>query len=340
MHRACRILSGLVLSSLASVAAAEDVVIIRSATDPAARIRKTGEILDHTGLELTLQTSFGTTERIPAARVVEIATAWTAEQDAARNERKSGRLTEAIAAFRDAQRIEKRAWVRRQIAAELSNVFLEAGRVAEAVETFLPVVASDPATPHYASAPIAWRASLPDAALDSRAEIWLEDQQPEAARLLGASWLLPGGQRERAIAVLEELSNSRDPRIAGLAACQLWRTKLVTAKLKEVRQWQEQLAKYPPEVQASGWYIVGEAFARLEDCETAALAYLKTPLLFHASRPVAADAVLAAAKQLEKIGRPQQAVGLYRELQRDYSHLPAAAEAQARLLKLTAADNK
>ena len=61
--------------------------------------------------------------------------------------------------------------------------------VAEAVEAFLPVVASDPATPHYVSAPIAWRASLPDAVLDSRAETWLTDQQPEAARLLAASWL-------------------------------------------------------------------------------------------------------------------------------------------------------
>jgi TolA-binding protein len=52
---------------------------------------------------------------------------------------------------------------------------------------------------------------------------------------------------------------------------------------------------------------------------------------------MAADALLAAGKQLEEAGQTTEATVLYRELTRDFAHLPAATEAQSRLAKLTAA---
>jgi len=156
-----------------------------------------------------------------------------------------------------------------------------------------------------------------------------------AARLLGASWLLSTGQRAAATAVLDELAKSSDARIAGLAQVQLWRTKLVTASPAEISRWLAQLEKMPPEIQAAGWYVLGDLFSRQNQPEQAALAYLKVPLLFRQQRALAADALLAAGKQLEKMGQPSQAAGLYRELVRDFAHLPAAREAQSRLDSLT-----
>lgn len=312
-------------------AVAEDTVITSTAADPAARVKKQGQILDYTGVELTLQTTFGTTERIPAARVVEIQTTWTPSHQAATATRAAGKLDDAIAAFREAKRDEKRPWAQRQIAAELSGTYLEAGQIENAVGEFLAIAASDPATVHFDVFPIAWRAAPPDAALEARAAQWLAAEKLPAARLLGASWLLSTGQRALATAALEELAKSGDSRLAGLAQIQLWRTKLVTAKTADISRWLAQLEIMSPDIQAAGWYVMGELYARQNQPEQAALAYLKVPLLFRQQRALTADALLAAGKQLEKLGRSDQAAGLYRELLRDFAHLPTATEARSRL---------
>jgi tetratricopeptide (TPR) repeat protein len=325
----------LVLAVLQLCGFAQDTVITSTAADLAARIKKPGQILDYTGTELTLKTTFGTTERIPAARVVGIQTTWTPSHVAGTAARAAGKLDEVIAAYREAKREEKRPWAVRQIVAELSGTYLEAGQIESAVGEFLTIAANDPATIHFDVIPIAWRAAPPDAALEARAAQWLAAEKLPAARLLGASWLLSTGQRVAATAALEEQARSSDPRIAGLAQVQLWRTKLVTAKPDEISRWLMQLEKMPPDIQAAGWYVLGDLFSRQNQPEQAALAYLKVPLLFREQRAPAADALLAAGKQLEKMGQPGQAAGLYRELLRDFAHLSVAGEAQTRLDALT-----
>ena len=313
---------------LAACASAEDTVVAASASDPAARVKRTGQILDYTGTELVLRTSLGTEETIPAARVLELKTTWTPSHQEGDAARAKGELDEAIAAYRLALAEERRLWTRRRIAAELAGTYLEAGRIENAGDEFLAIVASDPATMHYDIMPIAWRPAPPGAALERHAAGWLSRQEP-AARVLGASWLLAGPRRAPAIAALEELVKSSDPRVAGLAAIQLWRTKLVTATAADVAAWRSQLEKMPPEIQAAGWYVLGELYARQDQPEQAALAYLRAPLVFRPQRALAADSLLAAGRQLEKMGRREQAAGLYRELARDHAHLPAAREAGA-----------
>jgi tetratricopeptide (TPR) repeat protein len=314
-----------------SILCAQDTVFTSTATDPAARIKRQGQILDYTGTELTLKTTFGTTERIPAGRVIDIQTTWVPSHQAGTAARAEGKLDDAISAFREAKREEKRPWAQRRIMAELSGAYLEAGQIAGAVGEFLTIASSDPATIHFDVIPIAWRAAPPDAALEAHAAQWLAAEKLPPARLLGASWLLSTGQRAAATAALEELAKSDDQRIAGLAAIQLWRTKLVTAKPAEIGRWQTQLEKLPPEIQAAGWYILGDLFSRQEQPEQAALAYLKVPLLFRQQRAMAANALLAAGKQLEKMGQATGAATLYRELLRDFAHVPAATEGQSRL---------
>jgi tetratricopeptide (TPR) repeat protein len=312
-------------------ATAQDTVITSTAADPNARIKKQGEILDYTGSELTLKTTFGTMERIPAARVVEIKTAWTPSHLSGTTARVEGRTDDAIAAFREAKREEKRAWAQRQIMAELSGAYLESGQIDSAGNEFLAIALTDPATIHFNVIPIAWRAAPPDSPLETRAAQWLTAEKLPAARLLGASWLLSGGKRVAATAVLEELAKSSDSRVANLAEIQLWRTKLVTAKPADISRWLARLEQMPPDVQAAGWYILGDLHSRQDEPEKAAIAYLKVPLLFRQQRAMAADALFAAGKQLEKLGQVKEAAGLYRELVRDFAHLSAAAEAQSRL---------
>jgi tetratricopeptide (TPR) repeat protein len=317
------------LTSLA--ASAEDTVILSSASDPALRIKKTGQILDHTGTELKLRGSLGRDESIPAARIVEVQTAWTAAHTAARDNRAAGKLDEAVASFREAKREERRAFAVRQIMAELSGTYLELDRIDAAGDEWLAILVSDPTTQHFDVMPMAWKAAAVSGAAENRAAAWLTARDVPAARVLGASWLLAGRYRTQAIAALDELARDADPRVSALAQIQSWRTKLVSATPAETARWQEQLEAMPASVQAAGWYVLGDILARQQQPEQAALTYLKVPLLFGQQRAMAADALLAAGKQLEKMGQAKEASRLFRELAADYRHLPAGEEAARRL---------
>jgi tetratricopeptide (TPR) repeat protein len=327
---------GSLLFAVPRAAIAQDTVVHSTAADPAARIKKSGTILELTGSELRLQSTLGTEETIPAARVAEIHTQWTRTHEAGRAARSEGRLDDAIAALRQAKREETRPWAVRQIMADLAGCYLEAGRIDSAGDEFLGILASDPTTRHFDVIPIAWRGAAIGAPAEARAAVWLAARKTPYAALLGASWLL-ATRRTESTAVLDEISKSTDPRRAGLAAIQLWRTKLVTATMDDVRRWQGQLEKMPAEIQAAGWYLLGDCLSRLDQPEAASLAYLKIPVLFRQQRAMAADALLAAGKQLEKMSQAAQASNLYRELASDYPQLSATKEAQTRLEKLNAA---
>src|SRR5437762_5058098 len=192
----------------------QDVVVVSSASDPAARIKKAGQILDYTGAELKLRTTLGLEETIPAGRVLEIQTRWSPAHEAGRTARGEGRLDDAIAAFRQAKREEPRPWAVRQIMADLSGCYLEAGTIDAAGDEFLGIVASDAATRHFDVVPIAWRGMALAPAVEVRANAWLASRTPPAV-LLGASWLLATRTNEAA-AALEQIAKSSDPRVAGL----------------------------------------------------------------------------------------------------------------------------
>ncbi len=328
----------LVPAVICSIAAAQDTVIITSA-DGKTPVARQGEIVDYTGRELRLKTLAGREEPIAAARVIEIKTTWLADHLRGRELRSARKLDAAIAAFQAAKEREKRPWARRQIMAELTDCHAENGRFDQAGDEFLRIAADDSTTQHFAVMPVAWRAFPPDAALESRAAAWLAaGSKNPAAAVLGASWLLSTGRRAEAIAALQEQSLKRGPqddqRLAMLAYVQLWRTKLVTAKSDEVGRWKLSVGGMPAEIQPSGWYVVGDALARLDQAEEAALAYLRVPLVHGQPRVMAADALVAAGEQLEKLARKEQAAGLYREVLADYSTCPAASEAQTRLNRL------
>ncbi len=316
------------------VCSAEDTVTILTGKDAKTRTNRMGEIVEYTGESLQLKSSSGRVENFPGARVVDIRTKWTLTHEQGEALRAEGELEKAIIAYKQAKRDESRAWARRKIMAELVACYAEVGQFDSAGEEWLAIVKSDELTMHYAVIPVAWHSIPPNAALESRAAAWLNRKEP-AAQLLGASWLLTGTQRSAAVTAMDGLASSKtvDPRIRSLAQIQLWRTKLVSAKLDEVRRWQSTIEQMPAEIRASGYFVVGEALVRLEQPDGAALAYLRIPLVHPQQRVMAADALIAAAQRLENLKRTEQAVGLYREVLSGYSRTAAAEEAKARLEK-------
>ncbi|MCE9525474.1 MAG: tetratricopeptide repeat protein [Planctomycetales bacterium] len=314
------------------ICSAEDTVTFLTGKDAKTRTNRTGEIVEYTGESLQLKSSSGRIENVPAARVVDIRTQWIPTHARGDALRAAGKLEEAINAYKQAKRDEPRAWVRRKIMASLVACYAEISRFDFAGDEWLAIASSDPSTLYYNVAPVAWQPLPPNAELQSRATTWLNSKSPPA-QVLGASWLLGGPQRSAAITVLEGLASSKtaDPRVRSLAQIQLWRTKLVSAKLEDVQRWQTAVEQMPAEVRAGGYFVVGEGLARLNKPEGASLAFLRIPLVHTEQRMMAADALLAAGKQLETLKRSEEAVGLYREVLSGYSRTLAAGEAKAKL---------
>jgi tetratricopeptide (TPR) repeat protein len=323
------------LCLIGQTAAAEDVVIARSASDAAVRVRRTGEILDYTGTQLTLRTALSRDEIIPAGRIIEVQTAWSPSHEKGRAARRAGKLTDAIEALEAARREESRAFALRQIAADLAGTWLELGKAGQAGGEFLKIVSEDPQTIHFDVVPVAWQRTTLDAQSERQAAEWLADRQSPVARLLGASWLIGSSRQAQVDAALGELATSKDQRIAALAQIQRWRTRLATASTGDLEQWSRDLAAMPTGIQAAGWFILGDGYARHDEPERAAINYLKPPIVFRQQRALAADGLLAAAGQLERLGQKKEAAGLYREIVRDFWHLPAAEEARESMAKAT-----
>ena len=107
--------------------------------------------------------------------------------------------------------------------------------------------------------------------------------------------------------------------------------EILTAKLEDVQRWKVALEQMPVEIRASGYFVVAEAFTRWKQPEEAALAYLRILLVHNEQRLMAADALVAAGKLHEELGRGEQAAGLYREVLTGYSRTPAAEVARAKL---------
>lgn len=322
-------------------ASAADVIVVKNTKPGLPPIQRQGEIVDLAGDQLLFRGPTGTNETIALEQVASWRTTWPASKDQADALFLEKKFPEAAALYLRARGEEQRPWARRQIIGRLVETHGASGNLAAAADEFLILVASDPDSSLWEIAPLGWR-STDDVNLLTRAAQWIRDTRNPAKQLLGASWLLAGAQRAEAIGVLQTLSTGQpaeagtptNKRIASLAAIQLWRTRIVTSPADEPARWLSAIERLPVEVRPVGYYCIGEALARHQQPEQAALAYLRIPILYAGNRPLSAEALLAAAAQLEKMGRREQAAGLYREILTDHAALPAAQLAQRQLEQL------
>lgn len=111
-----------------------------------------------------------------------------------------------------------------------------ANQTVMAGESFLRL-ANDGAIPDllYADMPLCWTSPQTDD-VSTKAKAWLK-QESEAARLLGASWLLMGQDAVTARKALDELQKSKSPAIAQLAKAQSWRTVPAPETMQQLPAW-------------------------------------------------------------------------------------------------------
>jgi len=311
-------------------------VIYATGKDAIGRGTTTGTIIDYTGETLVLRTSGGREQRIPTPRVIEIQTMWTAEKLAGDQMVEAGEYDEAVKNYLTAYRDERRDWARREIMAHCVRCYRELARFDRAAEAFLSLIHLDPKTQHFDTIPLSWTPYQPSLTFQQKANSWLDSSQSSSARLLGASWLLSTAARGSAISALRELTADSDARIASLAETQLWRTQVATAKPQDIERWRRLVERMPHPLRAGAYFTLGRALAGKQQGEQAALAFLRVPILYPKDGRLAAAALLSAGRELERIGQTKEAVVLYREVVRDHSQTPAAAEASSRLENLAA----
>ena len=325
------IVAGLLAADLRAPAAhGQDAVFLSSPSSAQGVIRVTGTIVDYSSAGLVIETGGGS-RTFPAENVARIETRRIAAHEKADSLLAAGDFPAALAAYRAAREQETRPWVRREITAEIVWCCRALGQLTAAASEFLLLVRADPATPYFDCIPLAWYASAQSAQPEQDARTWLRQESNPAGALPGASYLLPTELGGTALDRLRKLSTGADKTIAQLALTQTWRTAAVSADAGQVASWERTLESMPPRLRAGGYYVAGQAWARLGEWEKSALAMMRIPILHSRDRQLAAQALLDAGTALEKLGRREESLGLYRELLKGYPESPRVAEAQARL---------
>jgi len=323
-----------------SCACAQDEVIEKATGDGEGR-RHNGQIIDYTGRELILRTpSTGRERAIPADRVEKIVTRYLpghrrARQLFAAGPAEEGKYTAAMAGLRAAYTAEPRKWVKRMLLAEMTRCLHAMGQTGKAGEVFEMLLKTDPQTLYFNAIPLVWEPVQPSTTTATQAQNWLRAGSTPTAQLMAASWLLASvDHRNNARATLAALKNSRDIRVAHLAGAQLWRYETATAKAADVQRWKEQLAQMPADIQSGPYFVLGRALALQKQHEPAALAFMRPVVLAPANHTLLAPALRGAARSLEKLGRRDEAISLYREIAVQHKLSPYAGEASSRIANL------
>lgn len=318
-----------------------DTVVLSSGDEGTIEI--TGTVADYTGQTITVRRPTGTERDFAAERVIRVDTEWPAGFEQGRTALEEGNYPLAINLLASAARADQRAWVRRLAMQDLMQCYAAAGDPATAGRLLVELVKSDPTTAAIHHAPLAWQASnqVPQAIVAE----WQVNNSP-TSQLLAASYALSGSERSQATKQLKVLVRGGDKALAQLAMMQLWRAEIATATPDDIAGWEQRLAKVPPELQAGGWMVVGDAWRQRRQADAAALAYLRSTMLATRQPQLAAQAMWQAARVLDRDAHSKEkqsreklsgeklsseAKKLIEQLLRDYPKTAAANEARRML---------
>jgi len=305
---------------------AEDVVIVSASGDR--RTRLVGEVAELTGKRLVFRHASGREEIIAGTRVIQVDSNWSPQLLKADTFFQQHDYRRALTAYLVALAAEQRGWVKQRIRARLvwCNRYLD--RIGQAGATFRVLYDSDPTTRDFAAIPLTWTTGQPSPNTERRARQWLTDEDSAVARLMGASWLLSTSSRAEALQGLKGLVTDKDPRVVLLAEGQHWRTRLASTRVKDVERWTAVVDQMPVSIRAGPVFVLATALARHQDSGSAALGFMRIPILYPRQRRLSTRSLLAAAGELEKMNRIDEARGLYRELIVEYPNTDEAEQAR------------
>lgn len=298
------------------------------------RVVVTGQIIEYSSAGLRLKPSPGGPEvTFPAEEVRAVEAPRQESHERALVQFKDGEFAEADREFEQALSVEERAWMRRELLAELVRCGVARRNWVGAGTRFLALHKSDPGTHHARVIPLAWKEIELTASGRSTARQWLRDKG-DIARLMGASWLLFDAEEGREAAdALRRLSQSAGGRWAELAYWQLRRSDALKGRAVpgELALWEKAAGQLPTDLQAGPAYLLGAAWRNLEEPSLAAAWWTRLTVLGRFDWQLAATATREAGDALARIGQSQEAELLWREVLAEFVGTEGAAEAAQRL---------
>jgi hypothetical protein len=337
---AWRFLSTVILLAAAMAPlAAEDRVIVTTGADNAGRRTLTGEIRDFNGKELKIGLTSGQELSVPASRVIEVQTTRPAKQVEAEAHVQKREFPEALEAFRLALREESRGWAKRRIMADVVTCYESAGDLPNAGKMFELLMKGNEFRQFLDRAPLLWTSGLIDTQQERQAAAWLASSDA-SLQLLGASWSLAGAGRNDAIAALRKLSNNADARVVHLADAQLWRANIATVGTSELKAWELQIERMPPELRPGPYLVLGKGWAmqdarmlggREELHRRAIWAFMKPAILWPERPALALQGLSGAAESLAKLQWTEETKIVLGEIAKEFPETEAGGAAERRL---------
>lgn len=323
------------LAGTTLAASPQDTVTIRGADGEIKQ--RTGLVVDVNGERLVLQVN-EREQKIPYPQVVEYRTSIDALAQPGDELYAERKFELAFAAYGQGIEATTPAWMRRRLLAGRVKSAVQMQAWTQAAEDYLSLVNSDPQTEHFATIPLAWMPSRPDAGVARKVAAWLASKH-KLEQLIGASHGLTGLNREGALQVLSVLAKDPDPRISALATAQRWRTEPAPSP-EELGQWDAQVNAMPVDLQAGPLFVLGSARVQSEP-EQAILSLMKIPVLYPEQFALAARGLAQSAEQLLKLNRTAEAQIVLQELVDRHGGTAEADFAEKQLSALaTATDGK
>jgi len=293
-----------------------------------------GEVLDWTAEHVTFRGADTPAPRLyNTSEVVAVETSRTAEHLRGLEQRRQGDIPAAIAAFEAALKTEGRAWLQREILAELVACHQRRQELGRAAGRFVQIIESEPHHRHWGLAPLGWLPQPPPVDVQAAARRWLLHPQP-GVRLTGASLLLGDSTaRLSALAELKKLERLPDRYVGSLAQAVVWGATLSTnvTSPEELLRWEREVDRMPLSLRGGPWFIIGRTRQHRNEPEEAAAAYLRVLLVHHEDDALAARSGLEAGLALQRLNRDAEARTVLREVIDRYPWSDAANEARQRL---------
>lgn len=318
----------LVLACACGAATATDRVRFQTPDGPRDRF---GTVVEFNGADGAVVVAGDRETRIPAKDVLEIETQRSESQLAGLEAYSAGDYTTALARLTEARQSERRAWMQRELTADIVRCHRAMGQTAYACSEFARLAGLDPLTPHLDCIPLAWRTSRPPIGMEGDFRRWLAHPASPAMQLLAAGYMQSGESRNMAGTALQSLSRHTDERIASLAKAQQWRMKMVQADLDDADFWRSTVDDMPETLRAGPYYIVGKAYERNKAPRQAALAWMHVPILYPDQPAIAAECLAEAADAFETQGQAEHARRAWKEIVEQYADMPQAEVARKKL---------
>lgn len=156
----------------------------------------------------------------------------------------------------------------------------------------------------YGDMPLCWTVSSVD--VTDRAQKWI-DQDSEAAKLLGASWLLLGPESQKAKQVLLDLQKSNNSPIAQLAKAQAWRLVPAPNSLEQLSSWNSERDRMLRPLALGPTEFISDRLMRIGQHDLAIGYAMQIATLYPNRFPRARRALVVAADVLKKHDRKADA---------------------------------